>query len=449
MKYIKARKNFIFILNPLLILMGVLLIWFYAKEIVFSFYAFWIATAAALLLFVLPLGSEKLAPPHSEVTRFPLWFFLLCTFIMELSLIGMYWGMSHIAGTWLTVNTAPHPDLFLASLSLNTEGFGLFPWTLYAVITAYMSLLAYRHETHAYFSNLLKPFLHQDPQESLGLIANVGMRRCVSFAFSIALLFFSLLIINLFFPTSEHVAHGFMPATLITTLILIFIPYTQIFKKIINRFFSRRISTFLSLPVFCLTLSAAILFLSATMAGLTQNSATISNVPGLITEIIQKNWVANWFIFSGLWWLCLTPAVCSFFSKIAVGYRIRAVIACILLLPVTICLLNLLPIQWFMLSDNMLIILSIISFVIGLPLLLNHKRSSNIINAYFPKRGVEKPRDQYPFFQRTAQMTLIAFYFYLVLGINGLNLYFFAFTYLIIIGLLLAVVAMFKNNRQA
>ena len=157
----------------------------------------------------------------------------------------------------------------------------------------------------------------------------------------------------------------------------------------------------------------------------------------------------NWFILSALWWLCLAPAICSFFTRISIGYRIRDVIAGILILPFLITVLYVLHhemlFSWPIFSDNSIKIIALISFLIGLPLLLNHRRSSHVILAFFPKNGIEKPRDHVPFFQRIAQMTLISFYFYLTIGINGLNIYFFSMTYLIIIGLWIMLLSVFKN----
>jgi len=451
MQYVKARKDLIFALNPLGVLIGLLLSWFYARDILLSFYVFWIAAIVAILLFVTSLGSRRLIPPQAEIIPFPGWFWLSCIIVIELSVCGMYWGMSRLAGEWFLVNTLSHPRLFSNTMAIYLADFGLFPWTLYAVITVSMAALAYRQQTHAYFSNLLKPFFRQHPQEPLGLIANVSLRRCVVFALGITVMFFTLLLMSFMNEFDTHIANGFRPSTLLTTSILLLLSVTPFIKIFVRRLFSRNIPTGVSLPMLSLVLAVAILFLSATSFGLFSHDSVLQNVPDLVVHIIQKNWVVFWLIFSTLWWLCLTPVICSVFARLSIGYRIREVIMGILILPLIVYLLYLshgyTQIVWPDFSLLWVQIISLLSFLIGLPLLLSHRRSSNAILAYFPKNGVEKPRDHYPFFERVAQFATVAFYFYLVIGINALAIYLFSFTYFVIIGSLLATVSVFKNIR--
>lgn len=451
MKYIKARKDLLYTLTPLFVLIGLGISWFYARGIAWSFYFFWIVTFIALLLLILPLGNKRLTPPGTEVVPFPKWFWLPCIILTELCLAGMYWGMSHLVGQWLVINSAVRPHLFSTIMPIYLIQFGLFPWALYAVITVSMSALAYRQQIHAYLSNLLKPFFHQHPQEPLGLIANVGLRRCVIFVLGVTLMFFALLLMSFMDVFDTHIAHGFEPAALLMTAILVVFSVTQIAKKAVNRLFSRHIATSLGFPMFGLALAVIILFLSAITFGLMQNNASLPNIPNLIQQVIQKNWLVYWMIFSGLWWLYLTPAVCSLFARISVGYRVRDVVTGILILPFTIAILYLshqqTHLSWPEFSPFFVKIVSLISFLIGLPLLVNHRRSSHVILAYFSKHGVEKPRDHYPFFQRITQLSIIALYFYLTMGMNALSIYFFSFTYLIALFLWLAALAAFKNIK--
>ncbi|HLB56223.1 MAG TPA: BCCT family transporter [Coxiellaceae bacterium] len=440
MKYIKAKKGLIFILSPILLLIGIFLFCFTSQAIINFFYAFWICLACALFLIVTPFGNKKLANELDTTPRMHFLHWFLRIIIIELLLIGVYAGISALCGELFPINAAVNKHLFSESLQTELLHFGLFPWSLYGLIAAGMGIIAYRKQDDAYFSNLIQPFTKQNPQGTISVIVNIGARRCVQFILSIALLFMTLLLISLFLSLPLHVAHGFQTVALFTTLILLMLVYTKKIKQYINSLFSRHIPTIYSFPIFCIVLGVTILILTLIFSASTQHTAAQS-YPNIILRWMEYNNATAWKIFSVMWWICLTPLVSGFIARISKGYKIRDILLCTLALPIIISL-------YFIFSHSASIalplfaikILSIISFLILLPVLINHDNSSNAILSYFPKNGIGKPRDEQIFFQRAVQFCILSFYLYLVIGINGLSLFIFAINYGNILSLLVICV---------
>lgn len=453
MKYIKARKDLVFILNPLLLLSGILLFCFFPHAIVAFFYSFWFYTACALFLIVTPFGNKRLAHNAENATqRLPWqrWFF--CILLLELALIGVYGGIAFLNGDLFPINTPVNTHLFSESLRTELLHEGLFPWTLYALIAVGMGVVAYCEQTDAYFSALIKVFTKQEPRGTISVIINTSARRCTQFAVSITLMFMTLLFISLFLPLPLHVAHGFQTIALISTLILLFAAYSKKAKEYSDRIFSRRFPTALSFPVFCVILGFIMLILTVIVAKLTQNSSTQA-MPDIIKRWIEYNHSTAWSIFSALWWICLTPSVCSFITRVSKGYKIRHILLGVLALPAAIafCFIFSNTVHFSAITFSLMAIkiISLVSFLILLPLLVNNTHISNAILAYFPKNGIGKTRDQQPFFRAIVQFCILSLYFYLVIGMNGLSLFLFAPNYTILVGLLFVVCAIIKNIFDA
>lgn len=446
MKFIKHNKFLTMGLNPLLLLIGILLFFYLPTLCSYVGYLFWISTAAALFLILTPAGNSRLGEKTAEsATRLPIkqWFF--CILLLELTLLGVYLGMSFINGDVFPINTTLHTDLFSASLKTDLLHYGLFPWNLYALISVGMGFLAYRENTDAYFSNLVKSITHAKTDHAFSAIINIGIRRCTLFALSITLLFLTILFISIINP---YFAYGFQTQPLLTTLALFLFMSTAMAKKYSARIFSRSISTQLSLPFFCLALGVSILILESVTKGLMQDQSP-PVMPVFFQGWISFPWSTAWSIFSAMWWICLTPVISGFIIRISRGYRIRSIIIAVLILPslITLFFIFSTQIQWtsLTLSPIAIKLLSLLSFIILLPLLLNHQNSSNAIFSYFPKKGVIKPRDHQAFFYYTLQLTIVALCFYLVLGINALSLFIFIPNFPAIASMFLAIPAIVKN----
>lgn len=448
MKYVKVRKELAFILSPLLLLIGVLLFCFFPHLISHFFYAFWLCTACVIFLVITPYGNKRLAQNAADMAQRLRWrYWFLCILLLEITLIGVYAGIAHISGTLFPINTPVQSSLFSTTLYAELVHFGLFPWTVYALIAVGMGVLAYCEQTNAFFSNLLKPFTQQEPQETVSLIVNIGMRRFTLFSVGITFMLMTLLLVSLFLSPSKFIVHGFHPAALLMTLILLVVSFTANAKKIMNRLFSHRIPTALIFPAFIITLGFILLILSVVTTGLSKR-ATVETPPAIIINWVQYHWHTAWSFFSVMWWCSLTPIVAAFIIRVSKGYSIRAILMAVLALPVALCLFFIFQLNFtlFSFSSFVINILSLISFFILFPLLINHNNSSSAIVAYFPKNGVIKHRDEQPFFQRVVQIALTALYFYLVIGMNGLSLFIFAPNYFSLLTLLFSGCAIIKNT---
>src|SRR3990167_6410875 len=139
MKYIKARKDIALIVGPLLLLIGILLFCFCPQHVLTFFNVFWLCCALAIFLIITPYGNKRLqnkAISGTAPLRWSYWFFSIL--LLEITLIGLYLGISNIAGNLFLVNTTLHPTLFLVSTKTELLHFGLFPWSLYAIIAVGM-----------------------------------------------------------------------------------------------------------------------------------------------------------------------------------------------------------------------------------------------------------------------------------------------------------------------
>ena len=445
MNYVKTRKDLSFGLTPLLFFIGIIFFCQFSNLIHFYFDGLWIATLCACILVITPLGNQRLAHNANDIaTRLPIPQWLFCIILFELTLFGVFWGISYVAGTAFPINTTPHPYLFSQSLQTELFQYGLFPWVLYAVITVGMGILAYRQQHNAYFSNLLHPLIKTDLQSTLGLIVNVGSRRTTIFGIGLTLMFLPILMTSLLLSPEKHIAHGFQIVALFVTLLLFFAIFSDTVKEYLMRLFSRHIPTFLSLPVFCLILALILVVSSAMIAGITPKSD--QPTPLFIQNWIDYHWQTGWMIFSITWWITLTPAVCAYIVRISRGYRIRDIILIMMLLPILIAAL-LFHSPGFSLSLNEIVIkiAALISFLIALPLLVNYRNLPCLIFSYFPKNGECKTRDHHAFFQKVIQICIIGLYFYLVIGINGISIFIFAANYFWLVLALFSCIAIVKN----
>ena len=446
MQTLKINKFLLIVVNPGLLLLGLLGFFYLPTHLLSLFSVFWIATLCALLLIFTRAGNRRLENTDQLTQRIP-WQSWICSIaLLELTLIGGYLGIATLCGDFFTINTTTHPQLFETSLNLFSLHYGLFPWSLYALIAAGMGYTAYHHQTDAYISTLLKPFFAIQPQSSYGLIANIGMRRCVVFSISILFTFTALLLTNFLLPLNIHVAHGFNTSAIIVTLTLFSLSFSDTLKKYFLRLFSRNVPTYFSLPLFCILLIAVCITLTLLANGIYEDSAP--QAPDLATRWIQYDWQTGWVLFSVLWFLCLTPLICPVIARLSKGYRIREVIIGVLALPIVLILL-------FALKNTaslnvqatpfFITLFSSLSLLILMPLLINHAHFSNAMLAYFPKNGIHKNRDTHAFIIEIIRTTAVALFLYLTIGVNGLALFVFAPNFLSIFTLPLTAMAVTKG----
>lgn len=445
MKSVKTSNSLLFIINPLLIILGVTLFFYAGASIIHSFYLFWIVTACALWLVVSSGGSHRLM--HDESHRanrvpFAIWIFYIV--IIEAGLYGIYAGISAVVGALIPINRSVDTHLFSESVKTLLLHFGLFPWCIYAVIAVGMGFLAYNKQTDAYFSYLIKPLTKQDPHQTLGFLANVGAKRATQFGLSVTMLFMTLLCISFALPLKIPFSTGFQMGALLTTLIVFSLGYSKIANKYIKRIFAKHIPTFFGFPFFAVLIGMLIVVINILITPITQNNPAPS-MPEIITHWVHYNTNTAWLIFSVLWWISLAPMVSGLITRISVGYKIKHIILGVLALPVLILAGFILSAQYhFLLPAPSLFttqLLSLGAFLMILPALLNHRNAPTVIFSYFPKNGLLKERDRQPFFLSVVKFIVVCFYFMLAIGINGLSAFVFTFLYPVCLLILIAALA--------
>ena len=437
MKYIKLNPKTSYILNPFLFFLGVFLFCFFPRAVTVSFYGLWIPTVCALYCVIAPLGKKRLAHNHDDVALRlppPQWFFGIV--FLEVLLLGMYLGIAFICGYAFPINTIPHDHLFYDTTTHLLTHFGLFPWTIYALVGVGMGVLAYRQQTNAYFSQLTQPF-SKKTDTIYGMLVNVGMRRAVLFSLSICLIFMALLIANTVIPLSTHIMHGFQSTALLGTTFLVMFLFLDWPHQKISALFARSIPTFLSIPLFAAIMALILLIISLLAVGFKQQTP---ETPHLITQWINYDWQTAWLFFSILWWIGLTPLIGAFIAKLSRGYTVRSVIIAVLALPVVLAAISHYPIA-LSLNARWSTILAGLSFLITLPTLINHRQLSNAIMAYYPKNGEIKFRDHHPFFKSITQLIAALLCLFLVVGQNAMSLIVFSVNYFVIIALVVVAVA--------
>lgn len=449
MKTLKFHNNLFLIVNPIIIIAGLIIYWKAYQYIPAAFYIFWIPALIGIAIVLSPLGKKTLCQNHDEVAkRIPLSGWLGRIFLLEGTMIGSYAGISYVCGSYFPIMTTPHNNLFSEGLK-NILSVGVFPWLTYAVIAAGMSSLAYRHFKNAYFSTLLNPFKEHDPHDQVAIITNVGVRRCSILAVSLSLMLMAMVLLSFLKSFDIDIIYGFKTTTLMTTLFLLGLSYTNTAKTYLDRVFARKTPIAFSLLSFILIFSFSVFLLNLLTHTMVVNAGTKNQaIPKIIQLITQKDWHTAWSITSGLWVLLLIPAVSGYLANISKGYQARELILATALPPLLISIA-----AHFLepsLSHKALLppltikVITLLCFWVFLSLILNKKTLPNVIVSYFPKDGLVKQRDILPFFRKVVMFTVIIFYIFFVLGITGVSMFLFVLTYLFIISFIFAAISTIK-----
>lgn len=274
-------------------------------------------------------------------------------------------------------------------------------------------------------------------------MVNTGASRSTAIALAMSFLFLALLIINVITNHEVPISSGFTLPALFTTLLILILSFTSAANKYVLRIFSHHTAPIISVICFALFWGLLIVGINLFVSGLFEQHSAPKMTP-LLIELVEKNWNLNWLTLTGLWWILFTPAVCGYLADISKGYSIRAVILAIVFLPVILYLILRVSDHYaLMFSIPFFIekIIALILSVIFLTLLLQHHRVPNLIMGYFPKNGVTKHRDRHRFYPLIFKYMVVQFYLFFVLGLNGLTLLVFAFTYPFVICVLLMMFA--------
>jgi len=418
MEYAKAHPKLLYGFSLIAAIVGFLLIAFATPYVVDAYYAHWLVLAVVITLCASPFGNHKLAANASEKPRHDVWHWLLCLFLLELSLFFIFLGMTLVYLHWLPVTTTSHPFAIGQTLTALLEYDGLLPWAIYALYAGRLGFISYVKNEEAYSGDLILPLLNKKPGSLFSTVLNIQARSATFTVIATTFAFMTLLIAVIITPRSMPLLTGFHGKTLIIVLALILLGFTPPFKKILKALLNPKIPLFISTTT-TLTLFAILIWLLNVFFG------HIGQAPIKIPDIIQwlerKNPNTLWIIFSAAWWIGWTPLIAAHIAKLSRGYRIRSIMLATLILPLLFTLLIIefpavsRSFQHFPLTVS---IVALIAFVYLLAILTEKTVLPMMIRNYLPKRDLYKRRDHYFYFRKLFQIMLMVIYLYLPAGIS-------------------------------
>lgn len=446
MKTVNPRFGLLFGFIAIALVVCALLLYFATPIIAKTYYVYWAVVATLLIITLSPLGKKRLASNHNSVPRFTFWSWWLRLASVELCLVFIYWGMTNLCSQQLLIHNTAQPHLFIQSLQHLWIGLGLLPFAGIALLSVAMGYVSYQRNQDAHISVIFYPLLKCDSSKPLGLILDSATRMATHITLATTLAMMIVLFLSLISTNNITVTHGFSAATIATTLLILVLSFTGIFKRYLNKMLSHRIPLFISISMIGAIIGLLIFIAGILFEGI--SSGINIDIPFIVKHLQAFDWQITWEIFSASWWLGWVPVCAALFAYYSCGRSFREVIIGVLALPLLFCMglgLNAL-IQWPGVSvPNIVITLLALFSFIGLWIFIgNPKRLSLLIMSYLPKRDQFKHRDHYFFFRKNIQLALGVLYVFLPGGISVAYALLFMLTLPFCLILLIAVSAVIK-----
>lgn len=420
MKIVKPRFGLLFGFVAISVVICAFLLYFATPAISYGYYANWAIVVTLIAFLVSPWGAQRFDENNVATLRYSFWPWWLRIVALELSLLLVYLGIANLCGQQLLIHTSKQPQLFLQSLFYLNIHLGLLPWAAIALLTTGMGYTSYRRNQDAHMSVVLYPLLKSDSAKALGLILDSTTRMATHIALATTLAMMMLLFLSLITTKNITVVHGFTPAAVSATLLLLLISFTHIYKRYLNKALSRNIPLFISIPLLCILSALLLLFIGILIEGISQGIKV--DIPHIIKHLQQYGWRMSWHIFAASWWLAWVPVCSAFIAYYSRGRSIRELIIGVLALPLLLCmglgLSHHFAWQGFTLSNTIITLIALVGFFGLLILIGNHQQLSMVIMSYLPKRGPFKHRDHYFFFRKNFQLAIGVLYVFLPGGIT-------------------------------
>lgn len=453
MKTLKPHHALLIFTVAIVLILGVISLWFFTPLVHSAFDIYWILFAGVLILALTPLGGIRTSAPDDDNKTHPSFrSWILRIVILELSLIAIFYGICHLTGHVLPVLTTSQPGLFSTSLYYLLVHLGLFPFTAFALIACGFGYLSYRDNQDAYFSTVLHPVLKSSVDDAVGLITNTSARAATMYALSSTIAFMSLLIISIFIPHKTLVAFtGFSPIPLVTVFILLALILNKKFnQKIYTLITKKQMSPIIVMLGFTLLLAAALIIL---ILFFSDHGGAAVRTPGLIKSLLKHGWANAYDIFISMWWISWAPITGIFIAKISRGHTIREILLATLALPLLIGIVIFfihhfhITLHYHRIFDVTGFIIPFIGFLLVLSIMAPKNIFSITMQTYLPKRNNIKHRSQDRFISKLLQFSALMLYFYLPAGITVLCILFFVFMLVLSVLLLLLPFALVKGIR--
>lgn len=287
---------------------------------------------ALLCLFTLfsPLGKWKIGNNKNQSTCSGFKWIIAIIFA-EIGLLALFLVQCHVSVQALieTGQIYPHgdvtPEQLLPTFLINL---GLFPWTLFATVSAYFAYSSYTNNPHLTFSAPLFKSLHHFIANIIRRIIDINIQM-VSVSFIIlTTIFLAIQSCLLIYPS----VHLFTPLRSLfigcTCSIVFFLPITQ---QLLNRIQRSNRQGWHFMVMF---MTATLVILSIGFMG--NQLATVSviwNQHVTLPFSVLKDPQSTFHLSLWCWWIFSTPLICSYFVHCARGKTVRALMLAILAPP--------------------------------------------------------------------------------------------------------------------
>lgn len=331
MKVLRPRHRLLFSSAIVIIIFTFIIFSKFAPVVLLTYRSYWIFLFALLLVIFTPLGQKKLITPDKKFPKQKLFSWYSQIFLLELSLLFIYWGLCQLSGIVLPLYTSTN-HLFIPSLTHIVKETGGFPWTAIALSAALFGFYAYHQKKDAYFSTLFHGFLKTTATNTLGIMINTTLRAATLFAITLMMMITVLLMITALTSTATvtSLAGTGINSLMVYTLLLV-LAYSKFAKKIIHAFSTKKqIPLSLILVVIVLLVSALMLLLTLFFGS---HQTKIISAPAIVTGLLKTPWIYHWHIFSTLWWLACTPLTAIVIAKLSRGYSLRSMMLATLAFP--------------------------------------------------------------------------------------------------------------------
>lgn len=330
MKIMKSYRQLIPLVG--IPLAGLSAFFLYFSSLVVEFFKIhWLALGILLILAIGHKGGLRLAPSHDEKPRYTLWSWLARIFGVQICLYALFLGITTACAQTSSVFTVPQTGLFQQTLSKLLVGEGLMPWGFTALTSIAIGRVSYCLGKDAFLADTVK---FVQPHTAVWVAVNFIGRAATFLAYSAAFAFITLL-------GASAAAHfstvmGFSLTPVLVTSLLLLITVTKIYRTQINRLLGKEIPLIPGLFLWAVFLGVMIWLLNGFLAPWTHQPMA---PPSLLKHWLDQPWRELWLIFANSWWVMLTPLMSVTLARISRGYRVREVIAGILVLPLCVSLI--------------------------------------------------------------------------------------------------------------
>jgi choline-glycine betaine transporter len=290
---------------------------------IFKFH--WLVLAAAVVICCSPLGSKQFGIDQGVQKRYRLGAWISQVVFLQFCLGAIFFGIFVTCAQKVPVLTSPQPQLFQDSWYQMLVSEGLFPWAIVGLFAISFSFWSYQKNQDAYFASTVA-FIVNKPLVSI--IINFIARSATTFVYSSTLCLISLLWAS--FIGNLPVSTGFALATLLTSLILLVISFSKIYRHYLDKTLGRDLPLILGLFLWVVFFAVATWLVNGFMVLVFHSQFP---TPKLLNYWLKQPWSRLWFIFANSWWLMWTPITAITIARISRGYSVRSILLAVLTVP--------------------------------------------------------------------------------------------------------------------